>query len=130
MLFVLAHCQGLALLRMHTDATVEILNKTTALLGHTLREFKDKVCPKYATRELAREAAARQRRAKPDAVENTRNKSKAGRRRKSFNLNTIKLHSIGDYALNIPLFGTSDSYSTQAVSILSHWKCSAYRLVM
>ena len=120
MLFALAHCQGLALLRMHTDTTVEILKKSTALLGHILREFKDKVCPKYATRELAREAAARQQRMISNAAQNTRTGSTSGRRRKSFNMNTIKLHSVGDYAFNIPLVGTSDSYSTQAVSTISH----------
>lgn len=123
MLFVLAHCEGLALLKMHTDTTVEILNKTTTLLGHILREFKDKVCPRYATRELAREAAARKLRARSNAgltAPNVQSKLTSGRRLKSFNLNTIKLHSIGDYAPYIPFVGTSDSYSTQAVSELPY----------
>jgi hypothetical protein len=34
-------------------------------------------------------------------------------------LNTIKLHFLGDYASNISTYGTTDSYSTEAVSLVS-----------
>jgi hypothetical protein len=178
LLFVMAHWQGLAKLRMHTDTTLDILDKTTQLLGCTLREFRDKTCSKYATRELKKEAEARQRRAK-DAVSSThgsqmqsarshilqatinngndlassssavsassgifaacgvsaspgasvtsgtpplssnhrtcKDATQATRRPKSFNLNTIKFHSLGDYAPTIARFGTTDSYSTSTV---------------
>ena len=39
---------------------------------------------------------------------------------KGFNLNTYKLHSLGDYVETIRRYGTTDSYSTQLVS----WKFS------
>jgi hypothetical protein len=39
----------------------------------------------------------------------------AGRRRKTFNLSTYKLHSLGDYVATIRRFGTTDSYSTEPV---------------
>jgi hypothetical protein len=42
----------------------------------------------------------------------------AGRRRKTFNLSTYALHSLGDYANTIRQFGTTDSFSTEAVSYL------------
>jgi hypothetical protein len=38
------------------------------------------------------------------------------RKPKEFNLNTYKLHSLGDYADIIRQYGTTDSYSTQLVS--------------
>lgn len=38
------------------------------------------------------------------------------RKPKGFNLNTYKLHSLGDYADTIRQYGTTDSYSTQLVS--------------
>jgi hypothetical protein len=39
----------------------------------------------------------------------------AGRRRKTFNLSTYKLHSHGDYVATIKRYGTTDSYSTEPV---------------
>ena len=35
---------------------------------------------------------------------------------KSFNINTYKFHTLGDYSQMIKTFGTTDSYSTQVVS--------------
>ena len=40
-------------------------------------------------------------------------------KRKLFNLLTYKLHSLSDYVRAVRWFGTTDSYSTQPVSILS-----------
>jgi hypothetical protein len=39
----------------------------------------------------------------------------AGRYRKTFNLNTYKLHSYGDYVKTVRQYGTTDSYSTEPV---------------
>jgi len=46
-----------------------------------------------------------------------RSSSSGGRRQKIFNLFTVKLHFLGDYVRHIRLFGTTDSYSTQLVSL-------------
>jgi hypothetical protein len=40
------------------------------------------------------------------------------RRPKMLNLNTYKHHALGDYVATIRKFGTTDSYSTEAVSVL------------
>ena len=40
-----------------------------------------------------------------------------GRRHKTLNINTYKLHSYGDYARTIRMYGTMDSYSTELVSV-------------
>jgi hypothetical protein len=39
------------------------------------------------------------------------------RRLKHFNLNTYKAHALGDYTATIRRYGTTDSYSTEPVSI-------------
>lgn len=44
-------------------------------------------------------------------------KSSSGRQPKQFNLNTYKFHALGDYCSTIRRFGTTDSYSTQAVGL-------------
>lgn len=163
----MAHWQGLAKLRMHTDTTLDILEKTTVLLGRCLREFKDKTCSQYATRELPTEASARQRRARnksraahvaagcttqdegapnsADVGSNSsapslstsiqekdvsRDKPKPSRLPKSFNMNTIKFHSLGDYAPTIRVSGTADSFSTQAASNLIYLLRTAHRFYL
>jgi hypothetical protein len=75
--------------------------------------------------ELPKEAAARGRRmtgqkgtaAKPPAVPKTPGPS----RKKTLNLETYKLHAMGDYVNTIRAYGTVDSYSTQSVGCLSQW---------
>ncbi|GJE90277.1 hypothetical protein PsYK624_064060 [Phanerochaete sordida] len=67
LLFTLAHWHGMAKLRAHTEDTLKILEATTVTLGQRLREFQKKTCDAYVTRELEKEAAARERREKKAA---------------------------------------------------------------
>jgi hypothetical protein len=46
----------------------------------------------------------------PDAI--------TARRTKTFNLDTYKYHSLGDYVEHIRQYGTTDSYSTEPVRCL------------
>ena len=62
LLFVMAHWHALAKLRMHTDTTLGILSQVTTSLGKSLRDFEEKTCAMFQTRELDRERAIRQRR--------------------------------------------------------------------
>jgi hypothetical protein len=55
LLFDLAHWHALAKPRMHTDITLDILSQVTTSLGNTLRQFEDKTCTIFETRELERE---------------------------------------------------------------------------
>lgn len=41
----------------------------------------------------------------------------AGRRKKAFSRKTYKNHSLGDYVRMIRMYGTTDSYSTEGVSL-------------
>lgn len=125
LLFVMAEWHGLAKLRMHTEATLELLDKSTTELGARLRDFKKTTCAAYATKELAREANIRKRRAEREAKKKGKlvastpaqgfGSKSDGRQPKELNLNTIKVHFLGDYTTTIREYGTADSYSTQAV---------------
>lgn len=147
----MGHWHGLAKLRMHHDLTLNLLDSVTETLGEQLRNFSQKICPKFDTLELRREQQARLRReakkastrhhsssSQAEAVSPVINDSghdqaadlpaepqntstrptpqrasvKAGRRRKTLNINTYKYHSYGDYARTIRRYGTTDSYST------------------
>ncbi|KAG8951240.1 hypothetical protein FRC03_012586 [Tulasnella sp. 419] len=114
LLFTMCRWLSLAKLRLHTDATLQALSATTAALGNGLRLFVSDVCSSYETLETAREAQARQRRAVSKGKSST-----GGRHTRQFNLNTYKIHALGDYARTIGLLGTTDSYST-SIGELEH----------
>jgi hypothetical protein len=58
----MAHWHGLAKLHLHTDATLDIMDNGTLLLGQALRDFKTNTCSAFTTRELRKEVNARNRR--------------------------------------------------------------------
>ena len=122
LLFTCAHWHALAKLRMHTDETLTLLDKVTAGLGRHLRHFQLKTCAAFNTRELKREAERRQSRelktpgGRSSATASASTSGQATRRPKTFNLQTYKMHALGDYSSSIHKFGTTDSYSTEPVS--------------
>ena len=126
LLFELAHWHGLAKLRMHMDAMLEILSHATRSLGNSLRVFEERTCAAFETRELECERAARKRREEKSAT-NVASESRKptapdgnahskARKLKRFNLSTYKYNALGDYVDTIQRFGATDSYSTQPVS--------------
>jgi hypothetical protein len=62
LLFVFAEWHGFVKLRLHTDHTIEILDRATTQLGDHLRQFVDTTCKEIPTKELRREYEARKRR--------------------------------------------------------------------
>ena len=106
---------------MHTDITLDVLSGVTTSLGNNLREFEEKTCNMFQTRELERERAARQRRRGKNMVNNEARPEPAApnnnaRKPKHLNLKTYKYHALGDYVSTIRCYGTTDSYSTEPVS--------------
>jgi len=81
-------------------------------LCQALRHFASVTCPRYATKELPREANARIARGNK-----TRKGASSAVKSKKFNMSTFKLHCIPDYPPTIRKYGTTDSYSTQIVSL-------------
>ena len=102
---------------MHTDETLAVLDIATERLGSRLRRFQRKTCTAFETRELKREVERRQRRESNGRMENSTATpiSPGVQRSKTFNLQTYKLHALGDYSSSIRKFGTTDSYSTEPV---------------
>ena len=108
----MAFWQGLAKLRLHTEAAVGLLDDTTTVLGTYLRLFEIVVCPKYATKETQHAAHIRTQLRKDLAT----SRVDSGRRSKPFHLRLIKLHFLGYYPEYIRMFGTTDHWSTKVVS--------------
>lgn len=125
LLFELATWHALAKLRLHTESTVCALEYSTTRLGKILRKFARSTCQEFDTRELPSEEAARGRRlaalaAKfPSTSSTQKGKMKtSGSKPHRFNMQTYKMHALGDYARCIRLYGASDGYSTQTVLAL------------
>ena len=72
LLYVCCEWHALAKLRLHTDETLALLEKMTAILGTQLRKFAKDICPAYSTTETVREVAGRKRRARRKTIEQGR----------------------------------------------------------
>lgn len=119
LLYLSATVHALSKLRMHTDATLTSLHESIIRFGDAIRRFKTYTCDSFATEETTHEYEKRMRRvAREQATQGNamvRDPDPRTRLAKTFNLNTIKLHSIGDYVRTIMRLGTTDSYSTAIV---------------
>ena len=122
----MAHWHGLAKLRLHSEKTLDILDKLTTTLGSQFRNFQKHTCSNFKTFELKQEASARQHRnskreKKTGTKQGSQSKGKESAaaasqlKVKSFNLATYKMHALGDYVDTIRMYGTTDSYSTEPV---------------
>ncbi|KAH9161682.1 hypothetical protein EDB89DRAFT_2029564 [Lactarius sanguifluus] len=126
LLFLLATWHAYAKLRLHTDTTLEMFQTVGTTLCQALRHFASVTCPRYATKELPREANARVARQRKGATRSNAESQSTGNARtgkertgKQFNMSTYKIHCIPDYVPAIRKYGTTDSYSTQT-SELAH----------
>ena len=130
LLFLLAFWHGLAKLRMHTDRSLTLMDNVTTHLGKQMRLFTSQTCAAFSTRELRKEVIARINRAKTSVTQKktsapshldastSEKQTSQCKKTKSFNLNTYKLHSLGDYVATIKRIGTTDSYSTERVNTI------------
>ena len=121
LLYLASYWHSLAKLRLHSETTLKVLDNVTALFARALRHFKEVTCPCFNTIETDREYNARRRGAERRMSRQQANTvteqlpGASGKRPKTFNLLTSKLHALGDYVETIKVFGTTDSYSTQIV---------------
>jgi len=116
LLYRAAEWHAFAKMRIHTESTLDHLEKTTEDLGKLMRNFERSTRSRYATFELPREVEARRRR--DENHKNMKQKSSSSKRARWFNLFTYKWHALADYAPTIRLFGGSDGFSTQIVSCI------------
>ena len=113
LVFVMGCWHAYAKLRLHTEHTLTSFEQLTADLGVLLRHFTMVTCPAFNTVELPRESAARLRRTANNP--GARASGSGGARLKTFNLNTYKIHALGDYPQTIRERGTTDNYTSQRV---------------
>ena len=117
LLYRTAEWHAFAKLWLHTESTLQHLERLTTELGQLTRQFRDTTQSAFATFELPKETEARNRRQKSG-----KGKEKAaasGKKSKFLNLFTYKWHALGDYVRSIRLFGPTDGFSTQVVSNFS-----------
>jgi len=136
LLFEFATWHALAKLRLHSESTLSELETSTERLGSLLRKFKHDVCSAYHTRDLPSEEAARGKREARQAAKKSQTESatqsttsnpagvgkptkKTATKFPEFNMETYKMHSLGDYLTTIRGFGTIDNTSSQAVSTIN-----------
>lgn len=120
----MAEWHALAKLRMHTEVTLKHLENATVAIGKELRSFRDKSRDAYTCKELPGETSwrarhQRKKKEKEPPSDNAPPLPELPPKTKLLNLCTYKLHALGDYVHTIRMFGTTDSYSTQIVSITS-----------
>ncbi|KII83440.1 hypothetical protein PLICRDRAFT_58395 [Plicaturopsis crispa FD-325 SS-3] len=118
LLYLAAYWHSLAKLRMHTDSSLRVLDRVTVAFGQAIRHFSEVTCKAFDTVETDAEYSARgradRRRQQKSGSDNSTNAAPSnGKRARTFNLVTFKLHSLGDYSRQIRYFGTTDSYNTQ-----------------
>jgi hypothetical protein len=117
LLYRTAEWHAFAKLRLHTESTLQHLERLTAELGQLMRKFRDTTQSAFATVELPKETEARKRRQNSGKGKEKAAASNASEKKsKNLNLFTYKWHALGDYVRAIHLFGPTDGFSTQVVS--------------
>jgi formiminotetrahydrofolate cyclodeaminase len=117
LLYRTAEWHAFAKLRLHTESTLQHLEWLTAELGQLTRKFRDTTQSAFATFELPKETEARKRRQNSGKGKEKAAGNASGKKSKNLNLFTYKWHALGDYVRAIRLFGPTDGFSTQVVSI-------------
>jgi hypothetical protein len=118
LLYVMCFWYTLAKSQMHTTSTVEIFDAATAALGIHVRRFAHDLCKRYEnTTETPRESAKRVRNAQARAKKaNVPCTVDGSARPKPFNLDTVKMQSLGDYPAHVKEFGVIPGFDSSTVS--------------
>ena len=115
LLYQTAEWHAFAKLQLHTESTLQILEWLTTELGQLTRKFRDATQSAFVTFELPKETEARKRH--QNSGKGKEKAAAGGKKSKILNLFTYKWHALGDYISAIRLFGSTDGFSTQVVSI-------------
>lgn len=108
LLYRVCTCHALAKLRLHTDATVDHLQRSVAAFAADLRKMDG--CLQNIPSKGGRKTKSLKKQSgnTNQSLTNTR---------PTLNRNTVKLHSIADYPRSILRYGSVDSYSTFLVCV-------------
>ncbi|KAJ3539624.1 hypothetical protein NMY22_g4649 [Coprinellus aureogranulatus] len=103
LVFTLAHWHSFAKLRLHTEASLAVLDDLTTQFGEQSRNFLRLTCAEFQTKELKREYEARKRReARAKANLQGKSSSKAGKSSASRPSQRISGGSVGPLASASP----------------------------
>jgi hypothetical protein len=131
LLYRTAEWHAFAKLRLHTESTLQHLERLTTELGQLTRKLRDTTQSAFATFELPKETEARKRRQSSGKGKGKATAGNASRKNLKFlNLFTYKWHALGDYVRAIRLFGPTDAFSTQVVSNLFPMQLSYSRFLV
>ncbi|KAI9569128.1 hypothetical protein HD554DRAFT_2020941, partial [Boletus coccyginus] len=108
---------------LHTDDTLKMLNSATVELANDLQAFVVETCPEFTTKEPPQEHWKTQEKLLKSGLANANpmdctSASTSVHLPKALNLQTYKLHALGDYTTQICFFEMMDSYSMQLVTYL------------
>jgi len=120
LLFVLATWHAYAKLRLHTEHTLNSLERATSALGKVVHHFAKTTSDTFRTYDLPHEEAARGRHAAALLSRSAQKAKTSGAKQRYLNLSTYKFHHLGDYVQSILQFGTSDNFMTQVVGCRLH----------
>jgi hypothetical protein len=112
-----------AKLRLHTEDTLASFQKVTLELGKRSAEFARLTARDFETIETPAEASASarraaQRRTSSKISKHSKERTLKKKKKKVWNINAYKYHALGDYPWMIPEVGTTDSHTTQIVSLM------------
>lgn len=114
-LYLLASFYTSSKLHMHTDRTVSDNRNLISLLGEAIRQFKKYTCAEHEAEVPPNEGRRVRRKARQMGGATIIRKTVM---QYSFNMNTSKMHSLGDYPYHIINFGSLNSYTTEVVCAL------------
>ncbi|KIK93361.1 hypothetical protein PAXRUDRAFT_145232 [Paxillus rubicundulus Ve08.2h10] len=117
LLFDFAMWHAYAKLHLHTEDTLAFFDKAMITLSQPVHRFQQKTCTLYHTMELPQEHAVHGCCKGTLAVKQGQAVPVSQPKCKTLNLTAYKYHTLADYPSTICQYGTTDSYSTQLVSV-------------
>lgn len=128
--FDIATWHAYAKLQKHTSHTLNFFHSQTEELSHQLHVFLNKVCSAYRMKALPSEKATRTcHHAKAQKGDLTSwKKSNQGSDMRWFNMETYKIHALGNHVNHILQFGPTDCFMTQGTCCFTF--CSSLSLMV
>ncbi|KIM40439.1 hypothetical protein M413DRAFT_72738, partial [Hebeloma cylindrosporum] len=118
LLYRTAEWHAFTKLQLHTESTLQHLEKLTTELRQLMQNFRDTTQSAFGTFKLLKETGAQKRRQRSGKGKEKTTTGIPGRKPKNLNLFIYKWHALRDYICAIHLFGGTDGFSTQVVSNL------------
>ena len=113
------NCSTFNTVELHREHRARLRREATKVDPQAQAQHTEQALPQHGAAGVADTSASASSSTPtfPSSARHSKSTSiRAGRRRKTLNINMYKFHSYGDYARIIRIYGTTDSYSTEPVS--------------